>query len=144
MIIILRWLIFCWCVIIQGAILTTMLVSRNFNSKNFASKKSDGSQVKESTDSSATMDEEDTKGNVHNDYSTNTAFTHSAWFALSPSLKKWVEQWIWNHIDESNLINLIYFKKLFHFRCCASVCCCCCSCCCCTISLLCNRRTIYW
>lgn len=64
--------------IIQGAILTTMLVSRNFNSKNFASKKSDGSQVKESTDSSATMDEEDTKGNWHNDYSTNTAFTHSA------------------------------------------------------------------
>lgn len=46
----------------QGAILTTMLVSRNFNSKNLMSKKSDGSQVKESTDSSATMDEDDGKG----------------------------------------------------------------------------------
>lgn len=42
--------------------MTTMLVSRNFNSKNFVSKKSDGSQVKESTDSSATMDEDDGKG----------------------------------------------------------------------------------
>ncbi|XP_055305108.1 calcium/calmodulin-dependent protein kinase type II alpha chain-like [Sitodiplosis mosellana] len=46
---------------LKGAILTTMLVSRNFNSKNLMSKKSDGSQVKESTDSSATMDEDDTK-----------------------------------------------------------------------------------
>lgn len=51
------------CHHLKGAILTTMLVSRNFNSKNLMSKKSDGSQVKESTDSSATMDEDEaTKG----------------------------------------------------------------------------------
>lgn len=46
----------------QGAILTTMLATRNFSSKNMMSKKSDGSQVKESTDSSTTIDDDDSKG----------------------------------------------------------------------------------
>lgn len=50
-----------------------MLVSRNFNSKNLMSKKSDGSQVKESTDSSATMDEDESKGKKKDENKTTTA-----------------------------------------------------------------------
>lgn len=47
---------------LKGAILTTMLVSRNFSTRSIASKtKSDGSQVKESTDSSTTIEDEDAK-----------------------------------------------------------------------------------
>eukprot|EP00096_Caligus_rogercresseyi_P004400 TRINITY_DN1863_c0_g1_i2.p1 TRINITY_DN1863_c0_g1~~TRINITY_DN1863_c0_g1_i2.p1 ORF type:complete len:543 (+),score=118.37 TRINITY_DN1863_c0_g1_i2:444-2072(+) len=45
---------------LKGAILTTMLVSRNFSTRSMASKgKSDGSQVKESTDSSTTIEDDD-------------------------------------------------------------------------------------
>lgn len=54
-----------------------MLVSRNFNSKNLMSKKSDGSQVKESTDSSATMDEDDTKGNKFSSHQLLNSFSPS-------------------------------------------------------------------
>ncbi|XP_059098049.1 calcium/calmodulin-dependent protein kinase type II alpha chain-like isoform X2 [Tigriopus californicus] len=47
---------------LKGAILTTMLVSRNFSTRSIASKgKSDGSQVKESTDSSTTLEDDDSK-----------------------------------------------------------------------------------
>ncbi|XP_040578159.1 calcium/calmodulin-dependent protein kinase type II alpha chain isoform X2 [Lepeophtheirus salmonis] len=45
---------------LKGAILTTMLVSRNFSTRSMASKgKSDGSQVKESTDSSTTLEDDE-------------------------------------------------------------------------------------
>ncbi|XP_070503256.1 calcium/calmodulin-dependent protein kinase type II alpha chain isoform X4 [Chironomus tepperi] len=48
---------------LKGAILTTMLATRNFSSKSIINKKSDGSQVKEkeSTDSSTTLEDEDLK-----------------------------------------------------------------------------------
>ncbi|XP_033749889.1 calcium/calmodulin-dependent protein kinase type II delta chain-like isoform X13 [Pecten maximus] len=46
---------------LKGAILTTMLATRNFSSRSLMAKKNDG--IKESTDSSATIDEsDDTKG----------------------------------------------------------------------------------
>ncbi|XP_070503254.1 calcium/calmodulin-dependent protein kinase type II alpha chain isoform X2 [Chironomus tepperi] len=55
---------------LKGAILTTMLATRNFSSKSIINKKSDGSQVKEkeSTDSSTTLEDEDLK-----DRQTNSA-----------------------------------------------------------------------
>uniref|UniRef100_T1DG40 calcium/calmodulin-dependent protein kinase n=1 Tax=Cupiennius salei TaxID=6928 RepID=T1DG40_CUPSA len=47
---------------LKGAILTTMLATRNFSSRSMVNKKSDGgSQVKESTDSNATLEEEDVR-----------------------------------------------------------------------------------
>ncbi|XP_066964832.1 calcium/calmodulin-dependent protein kinase type II alpha chain isoform X27 [Macrobrachium rosenbergii] len=57
---------------LKGAILTTMLATRNFSSKyeaqgrSIITKKGDGSQVKESTDSSTTIEEEDVKANRNN------------------------------------------------------------------------------
>ncbi|XP_050477596.1 calcium/calmodulin-dependent protein kinase II isoform X9 [Bombus vancouverensis nearcticus] len=53
---------------LKGAILTTMLATRNFSSKydaqgrSIITKKGDGSQVKESTDSSTTIEDDDVKG----------------------------------------------------------------------------------
>ncbi|XP_066964811.1 calcium/calmodulin-dependent protein kinase type II alpha chain isoform X7 [Macrobrachium rosenbergii] len=48
---------------LKGAILTTMLATAcNFSSRSIITKKGDGSQVKESTDSSTTIEEEDVKG----------------------------------------------------------------------------------
>ncbi|XP_076174051.1 calcium/calmodulin-dependent protein kinase II isoform X11 [Ptiloglossa arizonensis] len=53
---------------LKVAILTTMLATRNFSSKydtqgrNMTTKKGDGSQVKESTDSSTTIEDDDVKG----------------------------------------------------------------------------------
>ncbi|XP_071039824.1 calcium/calmodulin-dependent protein kinase type II delta chain isoform X3 [Parasteatoda tepidariorum] len=45
---------------LKGAILTTMLATRNFSSRSMVNKKSDGgSQVKESTDSNATLEDDD-------------------------------------------------------------------------------------
>ncbi|CRL07178.1 CLUMA_CG020164, isoform C [Clunio marinus] len=48
---------------LKGAILTTMLATRNFSSKSMITKKSEGSQVKEkeSTDSSTTIEDDDVK-----------------------------------------------------------------------------------
>ncbi|KAG5672522.1 hypothetical protein PVAND_002645 [Polypedilum vanderplanki] len=48
---------------LKGAILTTMLATRNFSSKSIITKKSDGSgaKEKESTDSSTTLEDEDVK-----------------------------------------------------------------------------------
>ncbi|KAL5019091.1 hypothetical protein ScPMuIL_004813, partial [Solemya velum] len=45
---------------LKGAILTTMLATRNFSSRSLMVKKNDG--IKESTDSSTTLEDEDTKG----------------------------------------------------------------------------------
>ncbi|GAB6018835.1 hypothetical protein CHUAL_000496 [Chamberlinius hualienensis] len=50
---------------LKGAILTTMLATRNFSSRSIVTKKSDGSQVKESTDSSTTLEEDDIKDAMH-------------------------------------------------------------------------------
>ncbi|XP_050297099.1 calcium/calmodulin-dependent protein kinase type II alpha chain isoform X9 [Anthonomus grandis grandis] len=47
---------------LKGAILTTMLATRNFSSRSIIVKKGDGSQVKESTDSSTTIEDDDIKG----------------------------------------------------------------------------------
>ncbi|XP_033225010.1 calcium/calmodulin-dependent protein kinase type II alpha chain isoform X11 [Belonocnema kinseyi] len=47
---------------LKGAILTTMLATRNFSSRSIITKKGDGSQVKESTDSSTTLEDDDVKG----------------------------------------------------------------------------------
>ncbi|XP_055858298.1 calcium/calmodulin-dependent protein kinase type II alpha chain isoform X1 [Episyrphus balteatus] len=44
---------------LKGAILTTMLATRNFSSRSMITKKGEGSQVKESTDSSSTTLEDD-------------------------------------------------------------------------------------
>uniref|UniRef100_A0A8D8LS07 calcium/calmodulin-dependent protein kinase n=1 Tax=Cacopsylla melanoneura TaxID=428564 RepID=A0A8D8LS07_9HEMI len=46
---------------LKGAILTTMLATRNFSSRSIVTKKGDGSQVKESTDSSTTLEDDDIK-----------------------------------------------------------------------------------
>ncbi|XP_065216268.1 calcium/calmodulin-dependent protein kinase type II alpha chain isoform X2 [Planococcus citri] len=47
---------------LKGAILTTMLATRNFSSRSIMTKKGDGSHVKESTDSSnTTLDDDDVK-----------------------------------------------------------------------------------
>ncbi|XP_053203138.1 calcium/calmodulin-dependent protein kinase type II alpha chain-like isoform X7 [Panonychus citri] len=47
---------------LKGAILTTMLATRNFSSRSIVAKKGEGSQVKESTDSSnTTLEDEDAK-----------------------------------------------------------------------------------
>uniref|UniRef100_A0A2L2YLQ0 calcium/calmodulin-dependent protein kinase n=1 Tax=Parasteatoda tepidariorum TaxID=114398 RepID=A0A2L2YLQ0_PARTP len=46
---------------LKGAILTTMLATRNFSSRSIMAKKGEGSQVKESTDSSTTLEDEDVK-----------------------------------------------------------------------------------
>nr|QHR97367.1 calcium/calmodulin-dependent protein kinase type II subunit alpha isoform B1 [Sogatella furcifera] len=51
---------------LKGAILTTMLATRNFSSRSIITKKGDGSQVKESTDSSTTLEDDDVKGIVGN------------------------------------------------------------------------------
>uniref|UniRef100_A0A646QE86 calcium/calmodulin-dependent protein kinase n=1 Tax=Hemiscolopendra marginata TaxID=943146 RepID=A0A646QE86_9MYRI len=50
---------------LKGAILTTMLATRNFSSRSIVNKKGDGSQVKESTDSSTTIEEDDVKDAMH-------------------------------------------------------------------------------
>ncbi|XP_034312780.1 calcium/calmodulin-dependent protein kinase type II delta chain isoform X9 [Magallana gigas] len=47
---------------LKGAILTTMLATRNFSSRSLIVKKNDG--IKESTDSQATIDDEDTRGAI--------------------------------------------------------------------------------
>ncbi|XP_071057461.1 calcium/calmodulin-dependent protein kinase type II alpha chain isoform X7 [Onthophagus taurus] len=47
---------------LKGAILTTMLATRNFSSRSIIVRKEGGSQVKESTDSSTTLEDEDIKG----------------------------------------------------------------------------------
>ncbi|XP_076673383.1 calcium/calmodulin-dependent protein kinase II isoform X15 [Andrena cerasifolii] len=46
---------------LKGVILTTMLATRNFTSRSIMTKKGDGSQVKESTDSSTTIEDDDVK-----------------------------------------------------------------------------------
>ncbi|XP_071057459.1 calcium/calmodulin-dependent protein kinase type II alpha chain isoform X5 [Onthophagus taurus] len=46
---------------LKGAILTTMLATRNFSSRSIIVRKEGGSQVKESTDSSTTLEDEDIK-----------------------------------------------------------------------------------
>ncbi|XP_031358388.1 calcium/calmodulin-dependent protein kinase type II alpha chain isoform X12 [Photinus pyralis] len=49
---------------LKGAILTTMLATRNFSSRSIVVKKGDGSQVKESTDSSTTLEDDDVKDDI--------------------------------------------------------------------------------
>ncbi|XP_059609774.1 calcium/calmodulin-dependent protein kinase type II subunit delta isoform X2 [Phlebotomus argentipes] len=46
---------------LKVAILTTMLATRNFSSKSMITKKGEGSQVKESTDSSTTIEDDDVR-----------------------------------------------------------------------------------
>ncbi|KAK0182368.1 hypothetical protein PV327_000516 [Microctonus hyperodae] len=46
---------------LKGAILTTMIATRNFSRTSIITKKGDGSQVKESTDSSTTIEDDDVK-----------------------------------------------------------------------------------
>ncbi|XP_037072015.1 calcium/calmodulin-dependent protein kinase type II alpha chain-like [Pollicipes pollicipes] len=48
---------------LKGAILTTMLATRNFSSRSIVTRKGDGSQVKESSESNTTTEEEDGKEN---------------------------------------------------------------------------------
>uniref|UniRef100_A0A0C9PLM1 CaMKII_4 protein n=1 Tax=Fopius arisanus TaxID=64838 RepID=A0A0C9PLM1_9HYME len=48
-------------VVSEGVILTTMLATRNFSTRSIMPKKGDGSQVKESTDSSTTIEDDDVK-----------------------------------------------------------------------------------
>ncbi|XP_043210895.1 calcium/calmodulin-dependent protein kinase type II alpha chain-like isoform X25 [Amphibalanus amphitrite] len=46
---------------LKGAILTTMLATRNFSSRSIVAKKGDGSHVKESTESNTTVEDDDCK-----------------------------------------------------------------------------------
>ncbi|XP_036358793.1 calcium/calmodulin-dependent protein kinase type II subunit delta isoform X6 [Octopus bimaculoides] len=52
---------------LKGVILTTMLATRNFSSRSLVAKKNDG--IKESTDSSATLEDEDTKSKMDSEIS---------------------------------------------------------------------------
>ncbi|XP_012217447.1 calcium/calmodulin-dependent protein kinase type II alpha chain isoform X6 [Linepithema humile] len=73
---------------LKGAILTTMLATRNFSSKydaqgrSIITKKGDGSQVKESTDSSTTIEDDDVKagstGGDHSNGSSNNSQNNQA------------------------------------------------------------------
>ncbi|XP_072154311.1 calcium/calmodulin-dependent protein kinase type II alpha chain isoform X1 [Bemisia tabaci] len=87
---------------LKGAILTTMLATRNFSSKydvhgrSIITKKGDGSQVKESTDSSTTLEDDDLKDGfssrldwysatvVHPNYSTSINSPHASTTSHSP------------------------------------------------------------
>ncbi|XP_023227982.1 calcium/calmodulin-dependent protein kinase type II alpha chain-like isoform X6 [Centruroides sculpturatus] len=51
---------------LKGAILTTMLATRNFSSRSIMTKKGEGSQVKESTDSSTTLEDDEVKALKNN------------------------------------------------------------------------------
>ncbi|XP_057338690.1 calcium/calmodulin-dependent protein kinase type II alpha chain isoform X10 [Microplitis mediator] len=51
---------------LKGAILTTMIATRNFSTRSIITKKGDGSQVKESTDSSTTIEDDDVKADNGN------------------------------------------------------------------------------
>ncbi|XP_033225005.1 calcium/calmodulin-dependent protein kinase type II alpha chain isoform X7 [Belonocnema kinseyi] len=69
---------------LKGAILTTMLATRNFSSKydthgrSIITKKGDGSQVKESTDSSTTLEDDDVKaGNGSGSGSSHSSSSNS-------------------------------------------------------------------
>ncbi|XP_067208832.1 calcium/calmodulin-dependent protein kinase type II alpha chain isoform X9 [Linepithema humile] len=67
---------------LKGAILTTMLATRNFSSRSIITKKGDGSQVKESTDSSTTIEDDDVKagstGGDHSNGSSNNSQNNQA------------------------------------------------------------------
>ncbi|XP_072154317.1 calcium/calmodulin-dependent protein kinase type II alpha chain isoform X7 [Bemisia tabaci] len=75
---------------LKGAILTTMLATRNFSSRSIITKKGDGSQVKESTDSSTTLEDDDLKGLTGSTPPPSPALTTKAPVAVfgSPSSSK--------------------------------------------------------
>ncbi|XP_046823615.1 calcium/calmodulin-dependent protein kinase type II delta chain isoform X10 [Vespa crabro] len=80
---------------LKGAILTTMLATRNFSSKydaqgrSIITKKGDGSQVKESTDSSTTIEDDDVKagstGSVGSGSSNSSSNSQNSQTGASPS-----------------------------------------------------------
>ncbi|XP_015180385.1 PREDICTED: calcium/calmodulin-dependent protein kinase type II delta chain isoform X11 [Polistes dominula] len=80
---------------LKGAILTTMLATRNFSSKydpqgrSIITKKGDGSQVKESTDSSTTIEDDDVKagstGSVGSGSSSSSNNSQNSQTGASPS-----------------------------------------------------------
>ncbi|XP_014599648.1 PREDICTED: calcium/calmodulin-dependent protein kinase type II alpha chain isoform X11 [Polistes canadensis] len=80
---------------LKGAILTTMLATRNFSSKydpqgrSIITKKGDGSQVKESTDSSTTIEDDDVKagstGSVGSGSSSSSSNSQNSQTGASPS-----------------------------------------------------------
>ncbi|XP_035731166.1 calcium/calmodulin-dependent protein kinase type II delta chain isoform X10 [Vespa mandarinia] len=80
---------------LKGAILTTMLATRNFSSKydaqgrSIITKKGDGSQVKESTDSSTTIEDDDVKagstGSVGSGSSNSSGNSQNSQTGASPS-----------------------------------------------------------
>ncbi|XP_050446267.1 calcium/calmodulin-dependent protein kinase type II delta chain isoform X4 [Cataglyphis hispanica] len=75
---------------LKGAILTTMLATRNFSSKydaqgrSIITKKGDGSQVKESTDSSTTIEDDDIKADNAGD-DNNSSSSNNSQNSASPS-----------------------------------------------------------
>ncbi|XP_035731167.1 calcium/calmodulin-dependent protein kinase type II delta chain isoform X11 [Vespa mandarinia] len=74
---------------LKGAILTTMLATRNFSSRSIITKKGDGSQVKESTDSSTTIEDDDVKagstGSVGSGSSNSSGNSQNSQTGASPS-----------------------------------------------------------
>ncbi|XP_051165218.1 calcium/calmodulin-dependent protein kinase type II delta chain isoform X6 [Leptopilina boulardi] len=63
---------------LKGAILTTMIATRNFSTRSIVTKKGDGSQVKESTDSSTTIEDDDVKaGNGSGSGSSHSSSSNS-------------------------------------------------------------------
>ncbi|XP_046823616.1 calcium/calmodulin-dependent protein kinase type II delta chain isoform X11 [Vespa crabro] len=74
---------------LKGAILTTMLATRNFSSRSIITKKGDGSQVKESTDSSTTIEDDDVKagstGSVGSGSSNSSSNSQNSQTGASPS-----------------------------------------------------------
>ncbi|XP_050446269.1 calcium/calmodulin-dependent protein kinase type II alpha chain isoform X6 [Cataglyphis hispanica] len=69
---------------LKGAILTTMLATRNFSSRSIITKKGDGSQVKESTDSSTTIEDDDIKADNAGD-DNNSSSSNNSQNSASPS-----------------------------------------------------------
>ncbi|XP_073985843.1 calcium/calmodulin-dependent protein kinase II isoform X3 [Rhodnius prolixus] len=92
---------------LKGAILTTMLATRNFSSRSIITKKGDGSQVKESTDSSTTLEDDDVK----DDKSKGPVDRCSTVIAKEPEdgrqveLRRTCQQWLDQNTAGSSFIN---------------------------------------
>ncbi|XP_024938224.1 calcium/calmodulin-dependent protein kinase type II delta chain isoform X20 [Cephus cinctus] len=70
---------------LKGAILTTMLATRNFSSRSMVTKKGEGSQVKESTDSSTTIEDDDVKAGSGSGSGSSHSSSSNSQTGASPS-----------------------------------------------------------
>ncbi|XP_076629764.1 calcium/calmodulin-dependent protein kinase II isoform X7 [Colletes latitarsis] len=83
---------------LKGAILTTMLATRNFSSRSIITKKGEGSQVKESTDSSTTIEDDDVKAGSAGSGSSSGSSSNSQNSQTGASPSSPAAVYIGNHI----------------------------------------------